>query len=68
LAFHPRQAHVAGVLRHRSEQYRTSSHTFAHFFRQANGRPHRMQGFVGSSTFLGFLWGIARTTTGGLRQ
>jgi hypothetical protein len=38
-------------LLHRSEQYLTSSHTFAHFFRQANGRPHTGQVFVGKSLF-----------------
>ena len=35
--------------RQRSEQNRTSSHTVAHFFRQANGRPHPAQVFVGRS-------------------
>ncbi len=37
--------------RHRLEQYFTSLHTKAHFFRQANGRPHVTQTFVGKSAF-----------------
>jgi len=45
--------------RQRSEQYFTSSHTVAHFFRHANGRPHRAQGFDGRSDFLTIL-GIAK--------
>ena len=39
------------AFRHRSEQYRTCSHVFAHFFRHANGRPHVAHGFVGRSAF-----------------
>jgi hypothetical protein len=38
--------------RQRSEQYFTSSQTFAHFLRQANGRPHVAQGFCGSVDFV----------------
>ncbi len=38
--------------RQRSEQYLTSSQFFAHFRRQANGRPHVAHGFVGKSPFL----------------
>jgi len=38
-------------LLHLSEQYFTSTQTFAHFFRQANGRPHTGQFFVGKSLF-----------------
>lgn len=34
---------------HRSEQYFTSFHTFAHFFRHANSRPQRSHGFEGKS-------------------
>ena len=33
----------------RSEQYRTFSQSFAHFFRQVNGRPHVAQSLVGRS-------------------
>jgi hypothetical protein len=40
-----------GPVRHRSEQYRTSAHTFAHFFRHANGRPQAEHTFVGRSAF-----------------
>ena len=35
--------------RQRSEQYRTSSQSRAHFLRQVNGRPHAAQIFVGNS-------------------
>jgi len=35
--------------RQRSEQYRTSSHTRAHFRRQAKGRPQAAQVFAGRS-------------------
>jgi len=38
---------------HASEQYRTCSQTFSHFFRQANGRWQTGQIFVGR---FGFLW------------
>jgi hypothetical protein len=38
-------------LRHASEQYFTSSHTLAHFFRQANGRLQAGQIFVGRLAF-----------------
>jgi hypothetical protein len=37
--------------RQRSEQYLTSSQTFAHFLRQTNGRPQVMQFFCGRSDF-----------------
>ena len=37
------------VRRQRSEQYRTSSQTFAHFLRHANGRPQEAQVLVGRS-------------------
>ena len=37
--------------RHLSEQYRTSSQTFAHFFRQAKGRSHTAHIFWGRSLF-----------------
>jgi len=37
--------------RQRSEQYFTSSHTFAHFFRHANGLPHVTQVLDGNSLF-----------------
>lgn len=35
------------ALRQRSEQNFTCSHTFSHFFRQANGRPQAGHTFVG---------------------
>lgn len=35
--------------RQASEQYFTFSQSFAHFFRQANGRPQVMQSFWGRS-------------------
>jgi hypothetical protein len=38
-------------LRQRSLQNFTSSHTFSHFLRHANGRPQTMQGFDGRSCF-----------------
>ena len=37
--------------RHLSEQYRTSLHTCAHFFRHAKGRPQVTQVFSGRSDF-----------------
>ena len=37
--------------RHRSLQYFTSVHTFAHFFRHWNGRPQTMQIFSGTADF-----------------
>ena len=37
--------------RHRSEQYLTSSQTFAHFLRHVNGRPQTTQVFCGRSDF-----------------
>ena len=40
------------VLRQRSEQYLTSSHTFAHFLRQAKGLAQTVQSLDGSSDFL----------------
>ncbi|KFJ39527.1 hypothetical protein DR85_1341 [Francisella tularensis] len=42
-------------LRHLSEQYFTSSHTFAHFLRQVNGKPHTTQIFVGRRCFFIYL-------------
>ena len=39
-------------IRHASEQYFTSAHTFSHFFRHVKGRPHTTQSLVGSSDFL----------------
>ena len=39
------------VRRQRSEQYRTSAQTFAHFLRQVNGRPHAAQVLVGRFDF-----------------
>ena len=36
------------VLRQRSEQYLTSSHTFSHFLRQVNGRAQTVQIFDGN--------------------
>jgi hypothetical protein len=39
------------TLRQPSEQYLTSFHTDAHFLRQAKGRPHATQIFVGRSLF-----------------
>lgn len=44
--------HEPFLRRQRSEQYLTSSQCFAHFRRQANGRPHVAHGFVGKSPFL----------------
>jgi hypothetical protein len=41
------------VRRQRSEQYLTSSQTFAHFLRQKYGRPQQLQILLGSSDFLG---------------
>jgi hypothetical protein len=41
--------------RHRSEQYRTSSQSFAHFFRHLNGSPHVAQVFSGRLAFLTIL-------------
>jgi hypothetical protein len=38
--------------RHRSEQKRTSSQTFSHFLRQANGNPQAVQALLGRSAFL----------------
>lgn len=38
-------------IRHPSEQYFTSSHTFSHFFLQTNGRPQTTQTFEGKSDF-----------------
>jgi leucyl-tRNA---protein transferase len=40
--------------RQRAEQNFTSSQTFAHFFRHANGRPHRAQIFSGRLGFVYF--------------
>jgi len=40
------------VPRHLSEQYRTESHTFAHFLRHAKGLPQVAQIFWGRSDFL----------------
>ena len=40
--------------RQRSEQYLTSAHTVAHFFRQANGRPQAAHTLVGRSAFVRF--------------
>jgi hypothetical protein len=37
--------------RHLSEQYRTSSQTFAHFLRHAKGRPQVAQVLLGKSPF-----------------
>lgn len=45
-------------LRQASEQYFTSVHTLAHFFRQRNGRRHAAQVFTGRSDFFRIL-GIA---------
>jgi hypothetical protein len=39
-------------MRHASEQNFTSFHTFSHFFRHVNGRPHTAHGFSGKSDFL----------------
>jgi hypothetical protein len=36
---------------HRFEQYFTCSQSRAHFLRQAKGRPHWAQSFVGRSAF-----------------
>lgn len=44
--------------RQASLQYRTSSHTFAHFFRQAKGRPQAAQGFSGRC---GLRWATAQS-------
>jgi hypothetical protein len=42
-------------MRQESEQYLTSSHTFSHFLRQANGRPQTTQSLTGNSDFLRIL-------------
>jgi len=47
-------------IRQASEQNFTSSHTFSHFLRQANSRPHTTHGFDGSSDFFR-IFGIATT-------
>jgi hypothetical protein len=44
-------ARVFDALRQRSEQYFTSSQSFAHFFRQVNGSPQWAQIFCGRSAF-----------------
>lgn len=41
---------------HRLEQYFTVSQSFAHFLRQAKGRPQDTQIFVGR---VGFLWAMS---------
>ena len=41
------------LLRQRSLQYTTSSHTRSHFLRHVNGRPQTGHTFVGKSRFLG---------------
>lgn len=46
-----RQGFVFASRRQRSEQYRTSSQTFAHFFRHVNGRPQTSQVLTGRSDF-----------------
>mgnify|MGYP006273826709 FL=1 len=43
------------ALRHRSEQYRTSSQLRRHFLRQVKGLPHTGQTLDGSWPFLGNL-------------
>lgn len=42
----------SGFFRQRSEQYFTSSQTFAHFLRQSKGRPQAAQVFCGRFPFL----------------
>src|ERR1700694_1293006 len=52
IALEPNHVHGRFAPRlHRSLQYRTSSHVFSHFLRQANESPHAGQVFVGRSAF-----------------
>ena len=45
--------------RHLSEQYKTSSQTFSHFFRQLNGRPQVLQVFDRREDLLDIWYGEA---------
>jgi len=64
-AMQPGVAHPWPAFRQRSEQYFTWSQSRSHFFRQAKGRPHAMQHFVGRRGFFCMAAGVGGATASG---